>query len=82
MAVGTHTYTRVHEKTVFANPYLRCDECGGSVPAWHNNTTCGCHAGFWSEPCKHNAGLTSECPSWSPVNGCSCPAGTHPLPPL
>jgi hypothetical protein len=82
MAGITRTHTRTHVTIVFANPYLRCDQCHQPVPAWHDNTKCGCNAGFWSEPCGHSSGITSSCPSWSPVDGCSCPAGTHPVLPV
>jgi hypothetical protein len=72
MTVRTHT--RTHVTIGFANPYLRCDTCRQPVPAWHDNTKCGCNDSFWNEPCKHKAGATSVCPSWSPVDGCTCAA--------
>jgi hypothetical protein len=70
MTVRTHT--RTHVTISFADPYLRCDQCHQPVPAWHDNTKCGCDASFWNEPCEHKAGATSVCPSWSPVDGCTC----------
>jgi hypothetical protein len=66
------TFTRTHVFIHFADPFLRCDECGDSVPSWHNDDRCGCDAGFWNEPCGHKSGVTSACPSWSPVDGCRC----------
>jgi hypothetical protein len=66
------TYTRTHVYTDLANPYLVCQLCRQPVPRWHNNNACGCDAPCWNEPCTHNAGITSVCPSWSPVDGCLC----------
>lgn len=52
------------EKGVFfANPFLACDECGHRVT--HSLE-------LWNQPCGHRAGTTSVCPSWGPVDGCSC----------
>jgi hypothetical protein len=54
------------DKTVaFANPNLRCGDCDTPV------------AGFtWFThelvPCGHVAAVVDTCPSWSPVDGCSC----------
>lgn len=70
---GAHTFTRTHVDTEFANPYLRCDGCTQWVSAWHNNTACGCDETWWNEPCGcQRAGVTSACPSWNPVDGCTC----------
>lgn len=68
----TTTHTRTHVFITFANPYLKCDECGASVIRWHDDDQCGCAAGSWNEPCHHKAGVTSVCPSWGPVDGCQC----------
>lgn len=59
------THTKTHTKITFANPYLRCDECGAQVSAMRSDTRDNI-------PCGHGAGITSECPSWGPVDGCSC----------
>lgn len=66
------TRTRVHRYITFANPHLRCDQCGKRVPRHHDDDCCGCAGGFWNEPCGHEGGVTSACPSWSPVDGCRC----------
>lgn len=76
-------HTRTHVFVSFANPFLVCDLCRQPVPRWHNNDKCGCAEECWNEPCSHNAGVTSVCPSWSPVDGCLCrevlgPAGHAP----
>jgi hypothetical protein len=68
------THTRTHVQIEFADPYLVCLTCGEPVQAWHNDDACGCDAGAWNLPCEHPAGITSTCPSWSPVDGCTCAA--------
>lgn len=68
----TTTHTRTHVYVTFANPYLTCDRCAQPVPRWHNNDACGCDAGSWNDPCGHTAMTTSVCPSWSPMDGCTC----------
>ena len=69
----TRTHTRTHVNISFANPFLVCDQCQQPVPAWHNPDRCGCGGGGWQNlPCGHQAGVTSVCPSWGPVDGCTC----------
>lgn len=66
------THTRTHVYIEFANPYLVCGLCRQPVPRWHNGDKCGCDSGFWTDPCGHTAGIVDTCPSWSPVDGCTC----------
>jgi hypothetical protein len=67
------THTRTHVIVTFADPYLTCEQCGAWVTSWHDDDRCGCDdSGFWNLPCEHQAGITSVCPSWSPVDGCQC----------
>lgn len=73
--VATHVHT--HVLVSFANPYLTCDLCGMRVPQWHNNDICLCGGDWWNVPCGHRASITSDCPSWSPVTGCTCPQRMH-----
>lgn len=69
----SRTYTRVHVYEQFANPHLACDKCGKPVHGWHDDEKCDCCDGCWNEPCEcRNGGVTSVCPSWSPVDGCTC----------
>jgi len=68
----THTFTRTHVSVEFANPHLRCDHCQVFVESWHDNDQCGCDAVCWNVPCGHQSGVTSLCPSWGPVDGCTC----------
>lgn len=58
------THTKTYTRIAFANPHLRCDECGQPVPAMRSDTNANL-------PCGH-LGATSSCPSWGPVDGCSC----------
>ena len=63
--------------TEFANPYLACDQCGAWVTGASN---LGDGEGpALNQPCGHNAGATSRCPSLSPVDGCACDEVLHPL---
>jgi hypothetical protein len=66
------TRTRTHVFVSFANPFLVCNLCSKPVLRWHNNDKCGCAAECWIDPCSHNAEAVSVCPSWSPVDGCTC----------
>lgn len=71
------TSTRTHVYTEFANLFLVCDQCQRSVSHWHDQRACGCLGSgkaATNEPCGHTAGVTSTCPSWSPVDGCRCRA--------
>lgn len=76
------THTRTHVYTVFANPYLQCDRCHDWTPSWHNPDHCGCaETRFQNQPCGHQAGVTSTCPSWGSVDGCTCDPIAHSIPP-
>lgn len=66
-------HTRTHTYIGFASPHLVCDQCGQPVPKWHSDDSCGCDTPAYNLPCGHRAGSTSVCPSWSPVDGCTCP---------
>lgn len=68
----TATHTRTHVYVTFANPYLACVQCSGWVTSWHDDDRCGCDDTYWNEPCGHRAAVFSACPSWGPVDGCSC----------
>lgn len=72
----TTTHTRTHVLVGFANPYLVCDTCKDKVRYWHDPDRCGpngnCTTESYNAPCKHKVGVTSKCPSWSPVDGCNC----------
>lgn len=78
MAVITHTRTRTHLVISPANPFLECARCGRQVEAFHDDN-CGCDesgGALLLMPCMHRSDYRDTCPSWSPVDGCQCPA-TH-----
>lgn len=81
----TVTHTRTHVSVAFADPHLVCLQCRQPVPAWHNPDRCGCDGPTINLPCEHPAGITTLCPSWGPVDGCTCLAAfghvPHPPPP-
>jgi hypothetical protein len=65
------SHTTVHTFTVehYANPFLICTVCRKSVVGYIHSPE---HAENWKNfPC-HHLGITSSCPSWSPVDGCRC----------
>jgi len=68
----THTFTRTHVCVTFANPHMVCETCRKLATGWHDNIQCGCDAANTNEPCGCPVGATSTCPSWSPVDGCTC----------
>lgn len=71
--IRTRTHTRTHTEVEFSNPFLICDQCGERVSSWHDPQQCGCDQEGWHNlPCEHRAGVTSECYSWGPVDGCLC----------
>lgn len=46
-----------------ANPYLKCVRCYQRVT--HRRL-------LRNRPCGHRADFLNACPSWSPVDGCTC----------
>ena len=70
------THTTIHTFNVehYANPFLVCNECERSVTGYIIVTDeyASDHIENWANyPCLH-IGITSQCPSWSPVDGCRC----------
>lgn len=69
----SRTTTRTHVFVGFANPFLFCKKCGSWVTGWHDRDKCGCKDDCWNIPCGcRHAGVRGLCPSWSPVDGCTC----------
>lgn len=57
-------------RIVPANPYLVCNQCQGWITAFEDT---GENEGpVTNLPCGHRADYSNRCPSWSPVDGCSC----------
>lgn len=79
MATLTHTFTRTHTVTVFADPYKKCLKCGewidGAIDA---------PGPLLLSPCEHRSDYRDVCPSWSPVDGCGCAeySARHPMRPI
>ena len=77
----TYTYTTI----LYADPYLVCDECGDRAAGYMIGPVPDAELDHANWPCEHKAGITSLCPSWSPVDGCQCVehlgAVDHPLAP-
>jgi hypothetical protein len=64
----THTVVHTLIRTNFADPYKVCNACGGWVDGVFDRPK----GMFLTAPCKHDQGYTDVCPSWGPVDGCSC----------
>jgi hypothetical protein len=65
-----HTHTRTVHAIDPANPYLQCDTHHDWVD--HFTHTADGEGPIHCEPCGHQTGATSACPSWNPVDGCAC----------
>lgn len=57
--------------TQFANPYLRCLDCGTWVDGFIDG-----EGRFRLIPCGHRD-YEPACPSWNPVDGCNCSPKGH-----
>jgi hypothetical protein len=66
----TRTHTRTVHEIVPANPYLACAQCGAHAERFtHTGDGEGPSV---NEPCGHAADYVDLCPSWGPVDGCTC----------
>lgn len=63
----THTFVRTYNAVVFADPYKTCNQCGGWITGVLDHSTT-----LILVPCEHRSDYTDHCPSWGPVDGCSC----------
>jgi hypothetical protein len=64
--------SRTHIVVGYANPYFRCNTCGDKVLYWHDPVRCKCGDKVFNHPCYHTTGVTSQCLTWGPVDGCLC----------
>ncbi len=73
-----------HTLIGFANPFLRCKVCNKRTTYHHDSVRCGCRKNYYVHPCKHASEAVSICPSWNPVDGCTCkkPEDDHKMPNL
>lgn len=51
----------------FANPWIACDHCRAQVTHVDGPPVT-------NQPCGHRADANTLCPSWGPVDGCTCAA--------
>jgi len=58
---------------MFADPYKKCVECG----RWVNGAVEGIGP-LVLVPCGHRSDYRDVCPSWSPIDGCTCALTVHP----
>jgi hypothetical protein len=72
MAVLTYTFTRTHNAIIFADPYKKCEKCGRWVDG-----VLDAPGPTIVIPCEHRAEYRDLCPSWGPVDGCTCPDDWH-----
>jgi hypothetical protein len=75
------THTTVYTVTVPANPYLTCIACGNRVEGFYDKP-----GPVELYPCGHVSDYADNCPSWGPVDGCTCDDAlgyhAHARPPL
>lgn len=70
----TATRTRTHTYIAFANPFLVCETCDKPVARFHDHKRCSCGDSDMDGPECGHLDVRSVCPSWGPVDGCSCVA--------
>jgi hypothetical protein len=69
----TVTHTRTHLTITPANPFLFCAVCFERVEAFHDDRCgCGIDGPLLLFPCLHDRDYIDDCPSWGPVDGCTC----------
>lgn len=76
MSVLTRTHTRTRNATLFADPYKKCERCGGWIDG-----ALDVPGPLVLVPCEHRASYRDVCPGWGPVDGCTCPPGEHDMRP-
>lgn len=76
MPLLQRTFTRTYNAVRFADPYKRCLTCGQWVDGYLDKP-----GPVMVIPCEHEANYEDVCPSWGPVDGCTCPPGSHPVRP-
>lgn len=81
----TVTHTRTHLTIEPANPWLVCSVCLQRVEGWHDSA-CDCdepgEGRMANLPCWHRGDYADLCPTWGPVDGCTCAERgyAHPTP--
>lgn len=63
----TVTHTKTWNATTFADPYKVCEHCGQWITGVLDKP-----GPLILVPCEHESDYRDVCPSWGPVDGCSC----------
>jgi hypothetical protein len=63
---------RTHVLVGFQNKNTVCKDCRQKVVYWHDPSRCGCGDPIFNFPCEHVAGTFSMCPTWDPIDDCTC----------
>jgi hypothetical protein len=69
----TRTYTRTYNTVTFSDPYKKCCHCG----QWIDGVLDKPEGPLIVVPCEHESAYRDLCSSWGPVDGCTCPDGSH-----
>jgi hypothetical protein len=67
MATLTRTFTRTRNEIRYADPYKKCRQCGNWIDG-----ALDAPGPLILVPCEHQSDYRDICPSWGPVDGCSC----------
>lgn len=70
------THTSTYNTINFADPYKQCLYCNG----WITGVLVA-PGPLILVPCEHQSHYRDVCPSWGPVDGCTCNPVDHPVPP-
>jgi hypothetical protein len=61
------TMINASDVRIYADPYKKCMKCGEWIDGAHN-----VGGPLMLFPCGHRSDYRDVCPSWSPVDGCTC----------
>lgn len=61
------TFTRTYNTVRFADPHKQCLRCGGWIDGVLDKP-----GPLVLVPCEHESDYRDVCPSWGPVDGCTC----------
>ncbi len=80
MSSPVRTHTKTFNEIRFADPYKRCCRCNGWVDGYLDKPD----GPRIITPCEHRSDYRDVCPSWGPVDGCTCAAfnARHPDAPI
>lgn len=67
MPTPTVTHTSTYNVVNYADPYKQCVRCCGWIDGALDKP-----GPLVLVPCHHESDYRDVCPSWSPVDGCTC----------